>query len=219
MPVSRTSQLATPLAVLALLTGLSVWVLSPGVPSLPAIQGAWLMPAQPLPEFKLRQHDGAQITPNTLPGSWHLISYGFTHCPDICPTTLMEIARFKRALDQQSQFSDLKVHFYTVDPARDSLAQLADYLPWFHEQFNGWRAGSDREARAFESALGIHASVSRDAQGAVQVTHGLKLFLVNDAGQLQAVLEPTRTLTGQLHFEPDRLLQDYLTIRRWTHQL
>lgn len=177
------------------------------------------MPAQPLPEFKLKQHDGTEVTPNTLHGSWHLISYGFTHCPDICPTTLMEIARFKHALDQQSLFSDLKVHFYTVDPARDSLAQLSDYLPWFHEQFNGWRAASEQDARAFESALGIHASVSRDEQGAVQVTHGLKLFLVNDTGRLQAVLEPTRTLTGQLHFEPDRLLQDYLTIRRWAHQL
>lgn len=219
MSVSRTSQLAAPLAVLAVLTGLSVWVLSPGVPSLPAIQGAWLMPAKPLPEFRLQQHDGPEVTPDTLSGSWHLISYGFTHCPDICPTTLMEVARFKRALDQQSQFSDLKVHFYTVDPARDSLSQLTDYLPWFHEQLDGWRAGSEQDARAFESALGIHASVTRDEQGAVQVTHGLKLFLVNDMGRLQAVLEPTRTLTGQLHFEPDRLLRDYLTIRRWTHQL
>lgn len=173
------------------------------------------MPAQPLPEFRLKRHNGPEVTPNTLPGSWHLISYGFTHCPDICPTTLVEMAQFKRALDQQAQFSNLNVHFYTVDPQRDSLAQLADYLPWFHEQLSGWRAATEHDAEVFESALGIHVSVTQDEQGSVQVTHGLKLFLINDEGRLQAVLEPTRTLTGRLHFEPDQLLQDYLTIRRW----
>jgi len=179
------------------------------------------MPAQSLPAFSLEQHNGPVVTSNTLPGDWHLISYGFTHCPDICPTTLVEIAQFKRALDLQSQFTDLRLHFYTVDPGRDSLAQLADYLPWFHEQFSGWRAASGQDAEAFESALGIHASVTQDEQGSVQVTHGLTLFLINNDGRLQAVLEPTRTLTGRLHFEPDRLLQDYLSVRRWTntHQL
>ncbi|MEX0623599.1 MAG: SCO family protein, partial [Saccharospirillum sp.] len=213
------TQLTAPLGILVVLTGIALWTLTPGVPSLPAIQGAWLMPAQPLPDFQLERHDGAAVTPDTLPGSWHLISYGFTHCPDICPTTLVELAQFKRTLDQQAHFTDVNLHFYTVDPGRDTLAQLADYLPWFHKQFSGWRAGSDPNARTFESALGIYADVTRDAQGSVQVTHGLKLFLLNDEGRLQAVLEPTRTLTGRLHFEPDRLLQDYLTIRRWAHQL
>ncbi len=175
------------------------------------------MPAHPLPEFTLQKHDGSVITSQTLPGSWHLVSYGFTHCPDICPTTLVEMAQFKRALNQHTRYRDLDLHFYTVDPGRDSLNQLAEYLPWFHEQISGWRADSDRQARAFESALGIHASVTQDAQGAVQVTHGLKLFLINDQGELQAVLDPTRTLTGRLHFEPDRLLQDYLTVRRWVN--
>jgi protein SCO1/2 len=174
------------------------------------------MPAQPLPAFKLERHDGAAVSRDTLEGSWHLVSYGFTHCPDICPTTLLELAQFKKGLSEQATFNTVNVHFYTVDPARDSLSQLAEYLPWFHEQFTGWRAGSDPNARAFESALGIHASVTQDAQGKVQVTHGLHLFLINDEGRLQAVLEPTRTINGQLHYEPDQLLQDYLTIRRWT---
>ncbi|WP_127556073.1 SCO family protein [Saccharospirillum alexandrii] len=221
MQGNRLIPFIAPPAILMVLFGFALWVIAPAVPSLPTIQGAWLMPAQPLPAFRLEQHNGPVVTPDTLPGNWHLISYGFTHCPDICPTTLVEMAQFKRALDRQSQFTDLRLHFYTVDPGRDSLAQLADYLPWFHEQFSGWRAVSDQDAEAFESALGIHASVTQDEQGSVQVTHGLTLFLINNDGRLQAVFEPTRTLTGRLHFEPDRLLQDYLTVRRWAnnHQL
>lgn len=217
MTASARIRVAIPVAALVLLSGFSLWVLTPTIPALPAIQGAWLMPAQPLPEFELEQHDGPAVTPGTLPDSWHLLSYGFTHCPDICPTTLVEIAQFKRSLKQQSRFTDLNVYFYTVDPERDSLMQLADYLPWFHPDFSGWRAADEQQASTFESALGIHARVTRDSQGSVQVTHGLKLFLLNDEGHLQAVLEPTRALTGRLYFEPDRLLQDYLTIRHWAN--
>jgi protein SCO1/2 len=215
LPGSALTRLLAPLGVLTLMTGIAAWILLPGVPPLPAIQGAWLLPAKPLPHFKLERHNGESVTPDTLTGSWHLISYGFTYCPDICPTTLAELARFKRSLEQQARFTDLEIHFYTVDPDRDSLTQLSEYLPWFHDQFIGWRAGSEQQAERFESALGIHSNVSRDAQGSVQVTHGLKLFVLNSEGRLQAVLEPTLTLTGRLHFEPDRLLQDYLTLRRW----
>lgn len=123
-----------PRAILILLFGFALWVMTPAVPSLPAIPGAWLMPAQPLPAFKLEQHnERAEVTPDSL----------------------------------------------------------------------------------------IQASVTQDEPGSVQVTPGLTLFLINEEGRSQAVLEPTRTLTGRLHFEPGRLLQDYQTVRRSanTHQL
>jgi protein SCO1/2 len=198
-----------------LITLLAYMVLMPAQPALPSVQGAWLMPAQPLPEFELEQHDGAPVSADTLPGPWRLISYGFTHCPDICPTTLIELAQFKRSLDQQQEFNDLEVHFYTIDPGRDSLEQLSRYLPWFHDDFSGWRASSERHANTFESSLGINATVRNNSDGTVDVTHGLKLFLLDAKGRLQVVLEPTRTLSGQLHYQPDVLLKDYKTVRRW----
>lgn len=185
----------------------------------PEIQGALLQESRPIPDFQLADHKGASFSGKDLQGQWHLVSYGYTHCPDICPTTLYEVSEFRQLLDAQPAYTDLQVLFYTVDPKRDTLSRLADYVPWFHETFKGLRAPSQAEATAFETGLGIVANVEpSENDEEYQVAHGLMLYLLNEKGELQAALKPTREMDGSLYYEPQKLLKDYLAIRQWRHE-
>jgi protein SCO1 len=99
----------------------------------PELQAVQLFP-QPraLPAFALQQSDGTQLVPGELNGHWTLVFLGFTHCPDICPTTLAELAQ------AQKRWSDLpdgvrpRVLFVSVDPERDTPDRIGEYAHAFH---------------------------------------------------------------------------------------
>lgn len=182
----------------------------------PAIQGAVLPQPRPLPNFELMDHRGQRVQKADLNGQWHLVSYGYTHCPDICPTTLGELAAFRRLLNEAERFNDVRVLFYTIDPERDAVDRLAAYVPWFHSSFVGLRAPDDAAAQTFEQALGIRASVQpAENPSDYRVSHGLMLYLVDAAGRFRATLAPTRERDGRQHYQPQRLLEDYLALRAW----
>lgn len=99
----------------------------------PATQTVTLFPqARPLPPFSLRQSDGTQLTDGELKGHWTLVFLGFTFCPDVCPTTLAELAQ------AQAQWKDLpdstrpRVLFVSVDPERDTPTRIGEYAHAFH---------------------------------------------------------------------------------------
>ncbi|MHA7879743.1 MAG: SCO family protein [Saccharospirillum sp.] len=203
-------------ALLAATSLVAVLVLTSDEKPPPEIQGSLLLEPRSLPRMNLVTHREQSLTDESLEGRWHLITYGFTHCPDICPTTLMELAAFARALEAEPNYGDLDVWFYTVDPGRDSADHLADYVPWFHPSFTGLLPANVQAARRFEQSLGIVAFVEpSDDPLEYQVAHGLQVFLLNDRGQLEAALHPTRQRNGSQHFDVDRLLADYLAIRAW----
>ena len=84
--------------IVALAMGLGLWAAErfhgPAPTAAPSLQAVKLFPQpRPLPDFSLRQSDGTQLVPGELKGHWTLVFLGFTHCPDICPTTLMELAQ------------------------------------------------------------------------------------------------------------------------------
>ncbi|MBT9386006.1 SCO family protein [Pseudooceanicola sp. CBS1P-1] len=78
-------------------------------------------------DYQLETTEGTPFTEATLKGAPSAVFFGFTHCPDVCPTTMGDIALWKQDLPQAE---DLKVYFVTVDPARDSLDQLRGYTSW-----------------------------------------------------------------------------------------
>lgn len=207
------------LIALLALAGSALIILWPQGPAPPAIQGALLPTPKPLPDFRLTDHHGQPFTQHDLKGRWHLISYGFTHCPDICPTTLFELADFRRQLEKHGQYTDLQILFYTIDPERDTFTQLADYVPWFHDTFIGLRAGDPTQADLFQTSLGLTARVTPSNDPAeYQVAHGMRLYLLDSQGQYRASLEPTRDRDGTQYYEPERLLADYLALRNWADQ-
>jgi len=87
-------------------------------------------------EFELVDHRGQPFTPTSLEGQWTLVFYGFTYCPDICPTTMSFLAEFTRQLEG-TEVADTEVVMMSVDPARDTVDQLAEYVPYFDPDFTG----------------------------------------------------------------------------------
>ena len=202
------------MVVAGLVLGATAFFWPPTKP-VPDIQGAVLPSPKPLPDFLLIDHTGQPVSADVFAGQWHLVSYGFTHCPDVCPTLLSDLAQFNKSLQREKRFKDLQVWFYTVDPLRDNTAALANYVPWFDKSFVGIRAPDREAARRFERSLGIQASVSGSPENDYQISHGFRLFLLDDEGRLRAALEPTRTREGQQFFESPVLLKDYLALRDW----
>jgi len=190
-------------------------------PAPPLIQGVLLTDPRPLPPFQLIDHHNRVFGNDDLKGSWHLVSYGFTTCPDVCPTTLAQLDRVTREL--QAMHADAPgVLFYSVDHRRDTVSQMASYVPYFNPAFVGLTHGDDpaNPHLPFEQGLGIAAQLVPDTgEGAdpdannYQVNHGVTLFLLNPAGELQAIFEPEDRRGGVPAFNPDTIVRDYLAIR------
>ena len=192
-------------------------------PSPPLIQGVLLPEARAIESFSLLTQHNQQFSNQELLGRWHLVSYGFTTCPDICPTTLSQLATLSQKLDEQLGM-DLDILFYTVDHRRDTVAQMASYVSFFDPKFVGLTHLDDPENRhlPFEKSLGIMSMLlpTSDPEGGIsgndyEVNHGVTLFLINPEGKLQAIFEPKQVAPDVYHFDPDTLLADYLAIRRY----
>jgi protein SCO1/2 len=118
-------------------------------------------PPTPLPAFRLHDQHGRVFDPESLRGRWSFVFFGYTHCPDICPTTLVvlrEVQRLAGGADQGIQYV-----LVSVDPGRDTAAVLRQYVAYFHPEFIG-ATGPDTELQRLTRALGAYYS-REPAQG------------------------------------------------------
>src|ERR687894_175839 len=147
MPLSdRTRRLALPLAAfllgLVVLGVVAVLTLTPGWrPAGTAAVGG---------PFRLVDHNGRTVTDREFAGAPHLVFFGFTHCPDICPTKLFEISEVMRATGERGRA--LRALFITVDPERDTPDMLKNYLGSFDQRIvglTGDRAAVEAAIRAY----------------------------------------------------------------------
>ncbi len=207
---------------LALFVGVNIYV-SLNSNGLPKIQGVVIPEARDISEFTLVDHHNQVFTKQHLKDSWHIVSYGFTDCPDICPTTLNKLAKVSNKLKDDG-VDDVKVLFYTVDPQRDTVDHLSQYISFFNEEFLGltWGAELASDHIPFEKSLGITSAIdllseeeaSKDYKG-YRVSHGVVLYVLNPEGKLQAILKPQTDKHGLQYFTTDQIYQDYLAIRSY----
>ncbi len=100
-------------------------------------KGVTIFPeARDLVGFSLIDQAGAEFTEADLKGRWSLVFFGFTHCPDICPVTMKELAEFYAQLSDDER-SKLNVILGTVDPERDDSQAMADYVAKYNDDFIG----------------------------------------------------------------------------------
>jgi len=205
---------------------------------LPAIQGFVLKEAQQLTNIQLTDHRGMPVNRDYFLGKWRFISYGYTQCPDICPTTLLTLTQFADLLSESHENLETQFVFYTVDPYRDSQKILAQYIHYFSENFVAVRANNSADARSFQHSLGIKVKITRgdisEANESVikskhsqtvpkndlfyQVSHGLAIFLINPDAELQAVFLPEITELGIKGFTPNMLYRDYVKVLNYYKQ-
>lgn len=205
---------------------------------LPKIQGVILKEAQRLTNIQLTNHLGQTINQDYFIGKWHFITYGYTQCPDICPSTLFTLTQLADLLNASNAQLETQFIFYTIDPDRDSQAILAQYIHYFSEEFVAVRAKTSQAAQNFQQGLGIKVEISRTyanktdkhaiknqdgisaakEQPFYQVSHGLTILLINPAAELQAVFIPEITEFGINSFTRDILYRDYLKVIKYYQQ-
>lgn len=182
-------------ASLVLLAGMAIaavlWSGRPGTGSPELTSGIAMPQPRPLPDFTLLDQHARPFTRAALEGRWTLLSAGFTHCPDICPTTLAMLAAVDRRLGDAGQA--LQVLFLSLDPERDGPDTLRPYLAHFNPRFVG-ATGEVAEIDRLMAAVGLaYIRVPTSADG-YTIDHSTALVLIdpraNVVGYFKAPLRP-----------------------------
>ncbi|MEJ2383919.1 MAG: SCO family protein [Xanthomonadales bacterium] len=143
-----------------------------------------------VPAFALTDQYGEPFGPQRLDGRWSLLFFGFTHCPDICPGTLFELARVTEGLKQAGDgvADRVQVVFVSVDPERDRPERLRDYIDYFDPAFIAV-TGTHEALEPLTRKLGIAYRIEPHAEGAAQysVDHSASVLLLDPAGRLHGV--------------------------------
>ena len=169
----------------------------------PGIQAMVLPQPRALPAFALLDQHGAPIDERALTGNWHLLFFGFTHCPDICPMTLQTLATLRNRLASMAAPVP-GVVFVSIDPARDQPGLLAEYLAYFDPQILGI-TGDEETIAGFARQMGVAVFLGEaDEHGDYTVDHSTTVFLVDPQGRLAALF--------RVPHEPEAMTRDYLRI-------
>ncbi|HEY3859645.1 MAG TPA: SCO family protein [Gammaproteobacteria bacterium] len=160
-----------------------------------------------LPDFALTDTDGKPFTRQSLTGHWSLLYFGYTHCPDACPTTLSGLDHLMGALAKSPAAPKPTVYFISVDPKRDDLKLLKNYTLYFNPSFIG-ATGSEAALRALTAPMGVDFSYGTpDKQGDYAVDHTSFVILVDKQGEEVAIFSPP--------LDPKRTSADYLNILKY----
>lgn len=188
----RKSILIFSIALLALIAGAAAgWITQRlNTPALPRLEVATALLDQPrpLPQFNLIDGAGDTFDKQDLQGRWSFLFFGYTHCPDVCPTTLATMNEALRAIKVSAGTPNPQVVFVSVDPQRDTPAKLKRYVDYFNPTFVG-ATGEPAALNKLTRALGIvHAKLPGERIGEnYLVDHSASILLINPQGELAAL--------------------------------
>jgi len=145
-------------------------------------------------ELQMTEAGGRAVTAADYRGEVVLLFFGYTHCPDVCPTTLARLAAARAAM--RDQRGAVRVLFVTVDPARDSAALLARYAPAFGPGTTGLRGGEDALAALARRYRVSYSREPPDAQGEYAVSHSGGVFVFDRTGRARLLIRPDDPVPG-----------------------
>lgn len=158
------------------------YVITQQITENPIVNGRAIEPSRPLRDFQLIDTKGKPFKMTNLIGQWTVLSFGFTHCPDICPATLAFYRDEIELLDDKK--SKTQFVFVSVDPERDELDKLDQYVKAFHPEIKAL-TGSEKQLRDFVKMFGAYFNKEGSGEG-YQVAHTPYLFLISPDGHWKA---------------------------------
>lgn len=152
-------------------------------PRLYTYQGSLIDPPALAPDFELDSTRGTPFRLSEQRGKFVLLYFGYTFCPDVCPTTLYDLSRLTQSFADQS--GDIQVAMVTVDPQRDTLDKLGSYVTTFDPNFLGL-SGETTALKAVWQAYGVYRAENQ-VQGAsgYLVDHTARVYLIDPQGNLR----------------------------------
>jgi protein SCO1/2 len=159
-------------------------------------------------DFDLMDHAGRRRKLTDFRGQVVLLFFGFTHCPDACPTAMTEMAQVVDRLGPDGR--RVQVLFITVDPERDTAEVLAQYVPAFHPSFIGLRGSPEQTARVAQE-FKVYFRLNKDAPGAdaknYTVDHSTPIFVYDTTGKLRLLVSSSGRSVEHMTSDVKRLLE------------
>jgi len=166
------------------------------------LQAAFAIPLpDPLPDFSLLDQTGQPVNAGTFRGQWDLVFFGFTNCPDVCPTTLQVLANVKRELIEAGAKTIPRIVLVSVDPERDTPELLGHYLDYFGEGNLGV-TGKIEGINTLTAALGIYFEKAPTADGDYSVDHSAAVLVINPDGEFSALFSAPHDVANYVHDLP-----------------
>ncbi len=171
------------------------------------IQGAIISPARKVSVPALTKDNDTPFTLQDLTGHWSLLFFGYTNCPDVCPVTMGAVAQAKKAATEINHIFP-QVIFVSVDPERDKVEMLSDYVQYFDKDFIGV-TGDEGLIKALTLQMSVAymkmaAEEGSESLESYVVDHSSSLLLLNPEGKLVAFFNPPH--------DPKIILKDFQTI-------
>jgi len=187
--------------VLALALAAGVFVaLRSDAPSAP-ISAMVLPNPDSLPEFSLLDQQGNTIDRSVFAGQWDLVFFGFTHCPDICPTTLQLLATARAELASQGQEPLPRIVLVSVDPERDTPEIIGQYMDYFGDGNLGI-TGTLEEISKLTTGLGIYFQKQAADGDNYLVDHSAAVLVIDPDGRFSALFSGPHNVENFVHDLP-----------------
>jgi protein SCO1/2 len=151
----------------------------------PALKAGTFEPPAAAPDFALNGSDGQPLKLARYRGKLVLLMFGFTNCPEVCPTTLATLAEARKALGADG--AAVQVVYVTVDPERDDVTRIRQYLGAFDPTFVGGTGSTDALA-AVRKSFGVVAEKVARPGGGYGMNHSSSVYLIDRAGRLRAMM-------------------------------
>lgn len=170
---------------LVLLAAASMLIPRRAIP--PPVAATELPRAIELPQITFVDHRGDIFTSSDLDGSFSLLFFGFTNCPDICPLSMQVLADAKKWLHENTSIAAPRIVLISVDPDRDTPNKMREYLEFFDSDFLGLTAAEEKLAPLL-SVLGVSVMKQNLGQDQYTVTHNPQVFVSNQSGDVIAIM-------------------------------
>ena len=166
----------------------------------------------PLPRFYLVDHNGQQFDQWSLSRKWTFMFFGYTFCPDVCPIALVDLNDVYQKLVEEGEIIEKKFNvntqfvFVTVDPERDTVEEMKEYVYYFNKDFIGVTGKSEAiDSLAGPMGVAYRRVPGEDSEGDYLVDHSASFLLIDPLGRLRATFPPPH--------DPEQIAEDFLNIR------
>ncbi len=154
-----------------------------------------------IPDFSLLDQTGSEVNADTFRGQWDLVFFGFTNCPDICPTTLQTLANVRRELAATGTEPLPRIVLVSVDPERDTPQLLGQYVDYFGAD-NLAVTGKLEEVIKLTGGLGIYFEKAPTEDGSYGVDHSAAVLVIDPNGDFSALFSAPHVVANYLHDLP-----------------
>jgi protein SCO1/2 len=145
---------------------------------------------KPLTGFSLNDHNGKPFDLSQLQGHWSLLFFGFTNCPDICPTTLTTLNQLHSILKKSDSADGMQFIFVSVDPGRDNAKKLKTYVQFFNKEFVGVTGEKEELAKLARQVGAYYEVLDKSGKKDYAVNHTASVFIFDKQGRFFGLMSP-----------------------------